>query len=360
MKILVLTNNGAGLYKFRRELLEKLILLNNEVFVSFPNDEYTLRIKKIGCKYIDSNVDRRGKSPVNDIRLMIHYIKIITNVKPDVVLTYTVKPNIYGGIACRIAKKTHIANITGLGTSLENKGLTQKLVILLYKIGLNRTRCIFFQNKSNLDFFVRRNIIKNEMRLIPGSGVNLVQNNFEEYPEDKENIKFLYIGRIMKDKGIDELLNAASIIKKKYIKVQFNLIGFCEENYAAKLEELTQLGIINYYGRQDDVHEFIKNSHATILPSYYEGTSNALLESASTGRPVLASNIAGCVETFDEGITGFGFAVKNVESLVETIIKFINLPYEKKKEMGIAARVKMEKEFDRNIVVNAYLEQISK
>ncbi|HOA82196.1 MAG TPA: glycosyltransferase, partial [Defluviitaleaceae bacterium] len=195
-------------------------------------------------------------------------------------------------------------------------------------------------------------------RLTPGSGVNLKYHCFEEYPDSDNIIKFLFIGRIMKDKGIDELLEAAQKVKCMYPNVQFDLVGYCEENYTKRLSDFENRGIIKYHGQQDDVHSFIKGAHAIIHPSYHEGMANVLLEAASTGRPVLASNIPGCRETFDEGVTGYGFEVRNTSALVNTIEKFIKLPYEDKKQMGIAGRVKVEHEFDRQIVVDCYMEEI--
>lgn len=361
MKILVLANFGLGLFNFRKELLEELIKQGNKVYITLPNDEYVSKLIQLGCTFIESNVDRRGTNPLKDIKLLLQYIRIIKEVKPDIVLSYTIKPNVYGGIACRITKTPYIANITGLGTSIENNSPIQKLTLYLYKIGLKKANCIFFQNKVNQNFFINKKITKlNKSKLLPGSGVNLTHHQFEEYPETDTEIHFLFIGRIMKAKGIDELLSAARIVKNLYRNVEFHLIGPCEEDYSNKLEELHRLNIINYYGQQEDVHSFIKKSHATILPSYHEGTANVLLETSSSGRPILASKVPGCVETFDEGITGFGFEVRNVESLVKAITKFIKLPIKQKRQMGIYARRKMEREFDRKIVVEAYSSEIKK
>ncbi|MDR6121917.1 glycosyltransferase involved in cell wall biosynthesis [Bacillus sp. SLBN-46] len=359
MKILVLANFGMGLYNFRKELLAELIKQNNEVYVSLPNDEYVPKLKRFGCQFIETQIDRRGTNPIQDAQLLINYIKLIRRINPDVVLTYTIKPNVYGGLACRITKTPYITNITGLGTSVENKGIIQKITLMLNKVGLKKASCLFFQNETNRKFFLKHNIVKNKTKLIPGSGVNLNHHTFEEYPEDDGKNKFLFIGRMMKSKGIEELLQAVKIVKGKYPNTQFDLIGPCEEDYHQQLAELNQLGLIHYHGQQDDVHSFIKESHATVLPSYHEGTANVLLESASSGRPVLASRVPGCIETFDEDVSGFGFEVKSVESLVEAITKFINLPYEQKKAMGLAGRRKMENEFDRRIVINAYLEEIN-
>jgi glycosyltransferase involved in cell wall biosynthesis len=359
MKILVLANFGMGLYKFRRELLEEL-LKQYEVYISLPNDEYVPMLEKLGCQFVDTKVDRRGTNPLTDMNLLLHYIGVIKRIRPDVVLTYTIKPNVYGGLACRITRTPYMTNITGLGTAVENKGVIQKITLMLYRMGLKGASCVFFQNETNRKFFINQSIVKSYTRLIPGSGVNLESHCLEEYPDEDGAIKFLFIGRIMKAKGIEELLQAARRIKEIYPSFQLDLIGGSEEDYDDQLAVLDKLGIIKYHGQQDDVHKFIKNSHATVLPSYHEGTANVLLESASTGRPVLASRVPGCIETFDEEASGIGFEVKNVDSLVEAITKFINIPYAKKKAMGIAGRMKMEKEFDRKIVIQSYLDEIDK
>lgn len=359
MKVLVLANLGMGLYKFRKELLEELIKENKEVFISLPQDEYIPKLERLGCKYVENtHLDRRGTNPIKDFKLILSYVRLIRKIKPDVVLTYTIKPNVYGGLACRLTKIPYITNVTGLGTSLENKGIIQKLTLSLYKIGLKKASSVFFQNKTNLEFFNKEGIVNNNARLIPGSGVNLAHHRLEPYPEDKKGIKFIFIGRIMKAKGIEELLLAAKEVKKQYPNTQFDLIGSSEEDFSNKLIEFKNAGIINYHGLQNDVRSFIKESHATILPSYHEGTANVLLESASAGRPILATRVPGCNETYDERITGLGFDVKSADSLTEAIIKFINLPYEKKIDMGLSGRKKMEKEFDRKIVIQSYIKEI--
>lgn len=359
MKILVLANFGLGLYNFRKELLQELIKQNSEVYISLPHDEYVPKLEEIGCKFVDTRLNRRGTNPLTDFKLLLYYIKLIRSIKPAVVLTYTIKPNVYGGIACAITNTPYISNITGLGTSVENKGLLQKITLLLYKIGLNKASSVLFQNSTNRKFFEDNNIVKNNSRLVPGSGVNLEQHKFEEYPTSEEKLSFLFIGRIMKAKGIEELLKAAQLVKKEYPNVEFHLIGGREEDYSIKLDEYETMGIIKYHGQQLDVHSFIKQSHATILPSYHEGLANVLLESASSGRPVLASRVPGCIETFEDGITGFGFEPMSVESLVEAIVKFIKLPLDQKRQMGIAGRRKVEKEFDRKIVINTYLNEVN-
>ncbi|WP_221175153.1 glycosyltransferase family 4 protein [Alteribacter keqinensis] len=360
MRVLVLANFGMGLFNFRKELLEELIRQGHEVYVSLPNDEYVPKLKELGCKYVETRVDRRGTNPINDMKLLYHYIKLIKSTIPDVVLTYTIKPNIYGGIACGITKTPYLTNVTGLGTAIENSGLIQKITLRLYRMGLRNSSCVFFQNEYNRSFFVENNIAKGKTRLIPGSGVNLEHHNFKDYPTNDKNIRFLFIGRIMKAKGIEELFQAAKKIKGIYPNVEFHLVGGSEEDYTKQLAELEQTGIIKYHGHQSDVHSFIKVSHGTILPSYHEGTANVLLETAATGRPILASKVPGCIETFNPEITGLGFEARSVPSLVEAIRNFIKLPYPQKKLMGIKGRKKMEEEYDRKIVINAYLQEIGK
>lgn len=357
--VVILTNSINGLYSFRKELVLELIELGFEVIIASPADKKIEFFLEKGCKYIETDINRRGVNPIQDIKLLRKYIKILKNVKPKIVLTYTIKPNIYGGIACQLLNIPYISNITGLGTSIENKGLIQNISLNLYKIGLKKSKCVFFQNEANLTYFEDENITKGKSRLLPGSGVNLEQHKFEEYTY-QSNLKFLFIGRVMKAKGVDELLEAAEMIKQNFPEIQFELIGSKEEDYTEILSELEKKGIIKYLGRQEDVHQYIKKCHAVINPSHHEGMSNVLLEAASAGRPVLASDIPGCKETFDNGESGYSFEVKNIESLIDSISKFIELPYEKKKMMGQAGRRKMEKEFDREIVIAAYIEEINK
>jgi galacturonosyltransferase len=358
MKVLVLANFGMGLHNFRKELLQELIDLKHEVYVSLPYDEYVPLLTNFGCKYIPTNVDRRGTNLITDLKLLFSYIDNIKKVKPDIVLTYTIKPNIYGGIACRITNTPYLTNITGLGTAVENRNLMQVVTLNLYKVALRQAKCVFFQNEPHRKFFSEKKIVESNVEILPGSGVNLQEYKLLNYPENDGIIKFLYIGRIMKAKGIDELIVAAKDIKQKYDNVEFELVGFCEEEYLEQLNELHNLGIIRFHGQQTNVKSYLERSHATILPSYHEGTSNVLLESAASGRPILASNVTGCRETFDENTSGFGFEAKDTESLKEAIIKFMKLPYEEKKKMGLEGRKKIKREYDRKIVIDAYLNQI--
>lgn len=362
MRILILTNNDGGLYLFRKELLEAL-LEDNQVIISLPHGEYIEKLIDLGCKYIPCEFDRRGTNPIGDIKQYRYYKKLIREVKPDVVFTYTIKPNVYGGMACSKLGVPYIANVTGLGTSIMNPSAMQKLSLFLYKMGLRKAHTVFFQNKTNLKFMQEHKVVGRRCRLLPGSGVNLETNRFEEYPNNDDKIEFLTIGRIMRDKGTDELLQAAEIIKGRHPDVIFTIIGgFDESEFKERITSAHNAGIINYVGTQKDVHSFLKRSHATIHPSYHEGLSNVLLETASSGRPVIATNVPGCQETYEDGVSGISFEPRNVQSLVDAIERFLSLSHEEKAEMGRQGREKVEREFDRNIVIKAYqevLEEIS-
>ena len=354
-KIVILVNSDIVIYNFRLELVEALLSNGYQVVIISPYGKRIDFLTQLGCKFIELNLARHGKNLFQDLNLLKNYKKILKLEKPDVVLTYTIKPNIYGGMACQSLKIPYIANITGLGDAIENGGLLQKITLFLYKIGLRKSENVFFQNASNQKFFLDNKIVKGNNDLLPGSGVNIERFAYAEYPTN-DAIKLLFIGRITRDKGVNELAEVAKIIASKYQNVVFDIVGWADEGSENPFEELKNCCC---YGNQINVKPFIEKAHAIVLPSYHEGMANVLLEAAACGRPILASNIPGCQETFDEDITGFGFEPKNIESLCEVIEKFIALPYEQKCEMGKLGRKKMEEQFNRQIVVNKYLEQIN-
>ncbi len=358
MNILILINSIDGLYCFRRELIEKLTK-DNTVYILSPEGLRSDYFRELGCQYRNIAINRHGTNPIVDIKLVTAYAKLIKDIKPDVVLTYTVKPNIYGGIACSIMKVPYMANITGLGNAIENGGVLQKIVRTLYKIALKKANRVFFQNTSNKTLFEKWEIVRDNSRLIPGSGVNLEYHTPADYPDDESNIRFLFIGRIMKAKGIDELLSAIKIVHQRYPNTSLDIVGGLDGDYKQVMEQANQLDYIRYHGLQNDVRPFIRNAHCTVLPSYNEGTANVLLESASAARPVIATRVPGCKETYDDDITGLGCDVRDAVSLADAMIQFINLPHTDKEKMGKLAREKMEREYDRNIVIRAYLDAIS-
>lgn len=358
--ILVLTNNIGGLHSFRKEVMKAMVDEGYKVVISHPDeDERIAYFTGIGCEDVLTEFNRRGMNPVKDLQLLMKFRKLIKKYKPLAVLTYTIKPNVYGGMACRMTGTPQLANVTGLGDAVENGGLLQKLTVFLYKMGIGKAKRVFFQNKYNRQFCIEKGIAKEDPVLLPGSGVNLNHHILQEYPDDGV-LKFLFIARLLKDKGTEEYFEAATRIKEKYPKTEFQILGSCEGNYQTQLEELVSRGIINFLGGTSDVRPFIGNVHCTIMPSYHEGMSNVNLESAANGRPIITTNVPGCQETVDNGVTGILCEPRSAESLIAAIEKFLSLTYEEKKAMGMAARKKVEREFDRQIVVNKYLNELKK
>lgn len=356
--ILILTNNIGGLHSFRKEVVKAIVDTGYEVYISEPDDDERVKyFEEIGCHIIKTAFDRRGMNPLADFKLMMTYRKMIKHLNPIAVLSYTIKPNIYGGIACRLTGTPQIANVTGLGDAMENGGWLQKLTIALYRIGIGKAKCVFFQNETNKSFCESHGIVGRKTKLLPGSGVNLEHHQFQELPPDGV-IRFLFISRLLRDKGTEEFFEMAKTIRRKYPNTEFQILGWCEGDYKKQLGELIEDGVVNYLGSTSDVRPYLAKVHCTIMPSYHEGMSNVNLESAANGRPVITTNVPGCRETVDDGVTGFLVKARESESLINGVEQFLSLPYEEKQKMGQMARRKVEREFDRNIVVKAYLEEI--
>lgn len=361
-KILILANHYNTLRIFRRELIKKLAELGNEVIISIPPAEKQEidTLESYGSKVIITDMERRGMNPVKDISLLNRYKKLLKEVKPDKVITYTIKPNIYGSMACKSLKIPHYCNVTGLGSAfMADGGLMRKLVSMMYKFSMNKAEKIFFENVGNRDTLVNENIVRAEQTVVmAGAGVNLDEFAFCEYPEDDGAVHFLNVGRIMREKGMDELFYAIKKIKKEYPNTTFDFIGWYEDDYKETVEKMQSENLIAFHGFQSDVTPFIKNAHCIVHPSYHEGMSNTLLESCSMGRPIITSNIHGCLEAVDDGKNGYLCNVKDGEDLYCKIKQFIELPYEKRKEMGRYARKFVEMNFDKNDVVNKTIKEI--
>lgn len=358
-RVMILANTIVGLYNFRYELLEKLINENFEIYFSIPEDKYNNKVEELidlGCKHIKTDVDRRGMNPLNDLKLIKQYKKIVKQIKPNIILSYTIKPNIYGAYVAKKYKIPIILNITGLGSSFNNKK-TRFMVKNMYKYASKRASFIFFQNQENYNYFMNNKLAKKEKsKIIPGSGVNLEKFIPQKKSKDDNIIRFLFIGRIMKEKGIEEYLEAAKNIKNKYPNVEFQILGpYEEEQYKQILENSTY---VNYLGKSEDVRKEIKEVDCIINPSYHEGMSNVLLEGAAMEKFLIASDIPGCREIVENDYNGYTFEVKNSKDLEDKIKKFIKLPKEEKQKMSKNSRKKVEKEFDRNIIIEEYLKKI--
>lgn len=360
-RILFLVNHDVVIYNFRLEVVERFLADGHEVHISSPYGERIDDLIALGAKFHEIKMDRHGMNPKEELRILNEYKKLMKEVKPDICLGYTIKPNIYGAIAARGQHIPFVANITGLGTAVENPGLSQKILILLYKYAFRNIQRVFFQNEENRRFFVNHNIAVRVGELLPGSGVNLERYLCRAYPEDGV-IKFAFISRIMKEKGIDQYLEAAEVIREKHgDTVEFHVCGFCEPEYNGKLQEMHDKGVVNYHGMIRDVTDFMGAMHCIIHPTYYpEGISNVLLEACATGRPIITTDRSGCREVVEDGVNGYMIPCQDAKALIEAIEKFLSLSWEQKKRLGMSARKTVEERFDRQIVVQKYVEEVNR
>lgn len=359
MKILVLANNDVGLYQFRRELLSALIRNGHDVHISLPDGELVKPLCEMGCCFTDTPIDRRGINPVTDLKLFAGYKKLLSEIMPDLVITYTIKPNIYGGMACRIKRIPYAVNITGLGTAFQKKGLLRTLVTAMYKPALKKAKTVFFENAGNMQTLLDETIVRKEQCcLLNGAGVNLERYSVAPYPAENFPTRFLFIGRVMQEKGIDELFEAMERLNGEGIPCTLDVLGSYEENYADRMEEYAKSGWLKYHGYQEDVRPFIEKAHCFVLPSWHEGMANTNLECAAMGRPIITSNIHGCKEAVEDGESGFLSEVKDADSLYDCMKRFHELSREEREQMGLCGRRHMEDVFDKKKVVEMTMERL--
>lgn len=356
--VLFLANKDNVLYNFRKEVVMAVKDAGYNVVLCCPYGKKIDYFTNRGCEFVDVSIDRRGTNVFADLKLVNKYKKIIRTKKPDIVLTYTSKPSIYGGYVCGRYKIPYIVNNAGL---METKGILAVIMKVLYFIGWSKASCMMYQNSREKE--VVNPILKNKVyyRMIPGSGVNLKEFIYKQYPSDDHIVIFNYVARIVKIKGIEEYLECAKRIKAKFPNTEFRIYGdFDDDMYREKIHALENENIVKYCGVQFDMKPYIEEAHAVIHPSYYEGMTNVILEHSAMGRPCIGADIPGIREGIEEGKTGFLFKVKDVESMILAIERFLKLTYDEKVVMGINARKKMENSFNRDIVIKIYMEEIKK
>ena len=358
----MITNDTTFAYNLRREVIQRLLKDGYKVTLAGQVLLFREEFEAMGCELVDIPTARQGTSLTQDMKLFFRYFSALHSCKPDLVLTNNIKPNVYAGLVCRLLRIPYIPNITGLGTPVENPGPLQKLTTRLYKWGVKKARTILFQNTENQEFFRERNMISKCSKevLLPGSGVNLESHPAFPYPAEDGQIHFLFVARILKEKGIDLYLAAARRIREEWPNAVFHICGGCDDQkYIEILKEAQDRGDVVYHGNQKDMVPFFTMTHCMVHPSYYpEGMSNVLLEAASSARPIIATDRSGCRETVDDGITGYCIPIQDEDALVEALRKILSMSWEQRRDMGLAGRRKMEKEFDRQIVVEIYMQEI--
>jgi len=364
-KILISSNYAWTIFNFRMNLIRRLKKEGFKVIVLTQFDGYENYIKKEVDEIKPLFISRKGINPFFDLMTFFNYVQAILLHKPSMVMLFTIKPVIYGSFASRITRTRSISMITGLGTAFIKDSWLTNLVKCLYKFSLKNACAVFFQNKDDRDLFIGNKLIKHEVaKITPGSGIDLVKFKQTTLLEDN-NIIFLFVGRILKDKGIREYIEAAKIIKKKYFNIRFQILGPIEsENRTAisfnKIKRWQDDGIIEYLGETDNTAHFLNKATCIVLPSYREGTSRALLEAAAVGRPLIASDVPGCKEIIDDGKSGFLCKIKDKINLANKIEEMINLSHESRVKMGKNGRLKVEKEYNEEIVLNRLIDTINK
>lgn len=350
MKCLIITNHSYMLYRFRRELIQELHK-EHEVVLAMPFVGHEDDFQAMGLRCIRTDLDRRGINPLKELNLFLRYRRLIQKEKPDLVITYSIKPNIYAGLCCARLGIPYCVNIQGLGTAFQRKGLA-RIVTLLYKAALRKAKTVFFENEGNARDILDLGILSPaQVFILSGAGVNLEDYSLTPYPEN-ETFRFLYLGRIMKEKGIDELFAALRRLHRESgSRVQLDLVGFFDDDYSAQIEALCEEGLAQFHGFQTDPRPYYAAADCVVLPSYHEGMSNVLLESAAMGRPLITTNIHGCKEAVVEGVSGLLCEPQDVDSLYEAMAKFLEMPRETRETMGRSGRAHMEDVFDKQKVV---------
>ncbi len=366
-KIVISSNTAWNLKNFRIGLIQQLISNGYEVIAVAPQDKLNNDERLLGCRFIDFEMDNGSINILQNISLLWRYYHLIIKEKPDLCLLYTIKPNIFGSIACTLGGIPYINNITGLGTIYIKGGWMKNLVSLLYKIALRKSSTIFFQNKDDLHYFLEQKTVKaNVVKIIPGSGINLIRFKpiIKEIRKSNESIfRFLLIARMLIDKGIIEFVNAARMMKQAGINAEFCLLGYLDvQNPSAisseQMKEWTDQGFVQYLGAFDDVRENIVLADCVVLPSYREGIPRTLLEAAAMAKPIITTNVVGCKEVVEHGVNGLLCEVRSAQDLALKMRDMLLLSNEQRGMLGRNGRLKMEREFDEKKVIQEYLQAI--
>ena len=355
-KILIITNHSYMFWRFRKELVEAL-LQDHEVIISTPFVGHEEDLAALGCRMIETQLNRRSFNPLSDMKLLRFYLDLLKAENPDLVITYSIKPNIYAGLACRMLKTPYCMNVQGLGTAFQKNGIAQ-MVTILYRMAAADARVVFFENTESANIFVNKKITPAEKQFVlPGAGINLENYAYAPYPQN-EATHFLYLGRFMREKGMDELIYAIKKLHQIYgNKVVLDLVGFFEDEYKEQINQLVADGIAVFHGFQQEPRPYYTMADCVVLPSHHEGLSNVLLEAAAMGRPVITNDIAGCREAVIKNKSGLLCPAKDKEKLFEAMNTFMQLPQEERETMGKHGRTFMD-EFDKKKVVQQTVEAI--
>lgn len=360
MHILITVNAAWNVWNFRRSLVEALLADGHQITVLAPYDDSVPSLRAFGCRFIPLAMDVKGLNPAVDFWLVRRLNHHFRSERPDAILSYTVKNNLFGAMAAHPLGLPFIPNITGLGTAFLSGGILRIIAEGLYRRAFRHPEVVFFQNADDRDFFIERKLIRTtQAELIPGSGIDLEHFKMLPLPSRNAPLIFLMIARLLRDKGITEFVDAAARVKAFAPQARFQLLGALgPENRSAIDPKLVRgwhaEGVIEYLGQVPDVRSYIAAASCVVLPSYREGAPRTLIEAAAMGRPIITTDVPGCRSVVEDGVTGFLCAARSGESLAQACLKFLNLDDEARATMGGLGREKMQREFDQAIVIGAY------
>jgi glycosyltransferase involved in cell wall biosynthesis len=359
MKVAIVLNTSWNIYNFRKGLVESFLEKDMEVFTIAPVDKFTPKLTEMGCKHLPVKMDSRGANPIKDFLLIIELLSIYRKIKPDVILHFTIKPNIYGTIAAGLLGIPVINNVCGLGTMFLKDNLVSRIAITLYRIAFRIPRKIFFQNTDDRELFLKKQIAKKSVTdLLPGSGIDL-NEFFPDRSPKNEHFTFLLISRLIYDKGILEFVDAINKLKEQGIDAKFQVLGAVDEKHKRGIprhivDDWIEKDVIEYLGTTEDVKYFIRQADCVVLPSYREGTPKTLLEAASMGIPIVATDVPGCRNVVEDGYNGFLCNVKDSKDLADKMHKIWSLDTEEREVLGNNSRKKVEEQFDIKLVIDKY------
>lgn len=364
MHVLMTVNTSWNLINFRQPLIDALLADGHRITAVTPRDDTTARLRELGIKHIHVDMTNSSSTLLSDFKLMLRFRQVFKSEKPDIVLAYTIKNNIYGALASKSARVPFIPNISGLGSAFLGNPLITKLVERLYNWAFKGLPLVFFQNQDDQKLFIERGLVTaDQAALLAGSGINL--KRFSPTPLPDDGPVFLQIGRLLREKGVLDFVEAARITRAKYPNARFQLLGSVKMGNHTSMKKSAidawkDEGLIEVLGEAEDVLPFINAADCIVLASYREGLPRTLLEGAACARPLIATDVAGCREVVDEGENGFLTAVKDPERLAEAFEKMIEAGPARRSQMGQAGRKLVEERFDEALVVAAYQQAITK
>lgn len=367
MHILLTGNTTFKLANFRQGLIKKLIEDGHCVTVLSPPDDYVPEVQAMGCHHVPLPMDRNGTSPIAETLLFLKIVQCLRTIRPNAVFSYTIKNNIYGGIACRILGIPFVPNVTGLGPAFNKRGLLNATVRLLYTVAFKRAQAVFFQNDNDLALFTDTGLCSADAaRLLPGSGVDLDKFAARPLPDAPDgSICFLLVSRMLWDKGVGQFIEAARELRRRCPGTHFQLLGPFDLDSRngiapAQIDAWAAEGIVEYMGGVRDVRPFVESAHCVVLPSYYrEGTPRALMEACAVGRPIITTDMPGCRDVVAHGVNGIRIAPLDVAALTSACMMIVKASPEQRAQMGRASRQTAEERFDERIVINAYARILS-